>query len=298
MIELVFGESALATLKEAKSFKKGAVPGAIATIGGRRGRKDKEPPKPPRWTGASLDGNPKDVEALPLALDYGDISRSIPGLTGRQEVLEELYFHPAGASKSIWETAKHALSRLEKAKITGEPVRAWVSRQSPEEMCGLHFLCSLMHGSSLPLSVVWIPHEISLREGELTRFRSTNEIDAKYFGAFADAFEEPLSDVQRSAYNAAWAEMCSENTPLRAIVNGRLRSVPESFYDFILLENMPGEDIRTAMLIGRTLTVLDGVSDSILFRRVLELLRTGVLEEVSPATPDHPYSAIIKRAQE
>lgn len=295
MIELVFGESAAASLKEAKAFKKGAIPGAIATVGGRRGRKDKEPPKPPRWIGVALDGNPKDVEALPLALDYGDISRSIPGLTGRQEVLEELYFHPAGVSKSIWETAKHALSRLEKAKITGEPVRAWISRQSPEEMCGLHFLCSLMHGSSLPLSVVWIPDEVSLKDGELTTFRSTNEIDPKHFGAFAEAFEEPLSDVQRRAYNAAWVEMCSENAPLRAVVNGRLRSVPETFYDFILLENMPHEDTRAAMLIGKTLSALNGVSDSVLFRRILDLLRTGVLEEVSPATPDHPYSSVIRR---
>ena len=52
-----------------------------------------------------------------------------------------------------------------------------------------------------------------------------------------------------------WRQLQKENAPLRAVINGRLHSVPEDFYDGMLLSRLPkaGQTIRLAELLGRTL---------------------------------------------
>ena len=52
-----------------------------------------------------------------------------------------------------------------------------------------------------------------------------------------------------------WRQLQEENTLLRAVINGRLHSVPEDFYDGMLLSRLPeaGQTIRLAELLGRTL---------------------------------------------
>lgn len=44
-----------------------------------------------------------------------------------------------------------------------------------------------------------------------------------------------------------------ENAPLRAIINGKLTSVPEDFYDFIIMNNLPDNNFIMAKLIGKLL---------------------------------------------
>jgi hypothetical protein len=50
-----------------------------------------------------------------------------------------------------------------------------------------------------------------------------------------------------------WAELQKENAPLRAVINGRLQSVPENFYDDFILREIALEknEFHEANLIGR-----------------------------------------------
>ena len=47
--------------------------------------------------------------------------------------------------------------------------------------------------------------------------------------------------------------MREENSPLRAVVNGRLLSVPESFYDFLIWESITKKPVKENELIGNLL---------------------------------------------
>jgi hypothetical protein len=228
-----------------------------------------------------------------LDLDIGDISGTDAGTGQRRNVLEQLYGCYPDVPEAIWEKNEQTLARLAEAKATGELVRVWVSDASPADQCGLCFLCCLMDGAETPLSVVRAPSQVE-READNTviEYRGLGDIPAEEFGALAET-AQPLTVLQRGFLAGRWHELVRENAPLRAIVNGRLMSVGEDFYDFALRQNLPEGDFVMAKLIGLALGGLPGVSDRWLFDRVQAMIAAGELTEISPATGDHPYSAIL-----
>ena len=50
-----------------------------------------------------------------------------------------------------------------------------------------------------------------------------------------------------------WSRLQEENAPLRAVVNGRLHSVREDFYDPFIRAHIPDGTFRVARLIGDVL---------------------------------------------
>ena len=54
-------------------------------------------------------------------------------------------------------------------------------------------------------------------------------------------------------YRSLWVELQEENTPLRAIINGKIMSVGEDFYDFLIWKELTKKPIKEARLIGNIL---------------------------------------------
>lgn len=293
MIELAFGESPAGALKFAKSMKQGdPLNGAIAVIGGT-GKEQHEAMRPRNWSGITMEGSSKDVAALTLTLDIGDISDMDTGMNARKKLLDELFADFPEVSDKIWGTNQHTLKRLQEAKANQEPVRIWICVSDPGELCGLYFVSRFMSDAQIPLSVVRIPTQIE-KDNSITSYRSTGEINPEAFGAFTE-YEEPLSTLQRRVYANIWSDLVRENAPLRAVINGNLISVPKDFYDFALRVNMPDGEFKVAKLIGKTLSKISGVGDRWLFLRIQTMLQSGELITVSAATEDHPYSEVVKR---
>lgn len=294
MIELAFGESPAGALKLAKSMKQGErLNGAIAMISGARKEQHKAK-KPHNWSGITMGGSSKDVAALTLALDIGDISDMDTNMNARKKVLDDLFAHFPGVSDKIWETNQYTLTRLQEAKATLEPVRMWLCVSNPTELCGLYFVCSLMVDALTPLSVVRVPEQIE-KDNSIISYRNTGEINPEAFGAFTE-YEESISELQRRVYANIWSALVRENAPLRTVINGSLIGVPEDFYDFALRANMPDGEFKIALLIGKTLGQIPGVGDQWLFLRIQAMLQSGELIMVSAATEDYPYSEVVKRS--
>lgn len=300
MIELAFDESPAGALKMAKSMKKGdRMQGATAVIGGtakERAKLLREARKPRVWQGETMDGSSRDVAMLKLDLDIGDISDADGSKEKRKAVLDELFGQYPGVSDAIWNTNLQGFARLEDAKASLEPIRMWVCAASPAELCGLHLVCRLMEGAETPLSVVRVPQRVE-KDNCVIEYRSTGDIDAEVLGAIATAYTQPLSAIQRMPYTSRWCDLARENAPLRASVSGRLMGVAEDFYDFALRANIPEGECMVARIIGRALGDVPGVHDLWLFRRIRAMLQSGELIEVSPATGDHPYSAVVRRRE-
>lgn len=106
-----------------------------------------------------------------------------------------------------------------------------------------------------------------------------------------------LEPALRWAWADRWRELVSENAPLQTIVNGRLSSVAENFYDFALRAALPEEPVKMAQVLVGALTALPGVGDGWLYRRLLAMLETGELREIAPGDGKHPYSAMIQRVK-
>jgi hypothetical protein len=292
MIELAFNESLAGALKYAKSMKPGQkTTGSAGIIGGSK--KDlREAKKPQYWPGADMEGSSSDVEALTLALDMGDIS-DIDADPARTKQLSVLYGDFPGVPEEIGKTNAHAINRLRETQVTFEPIRAWICESSPADLCGLYFLCYLTREFRTPLFIVRTPATIE-KDDCVISYHSSGEIEPSDLGALCEGVEAVSATMHRF-YAGAFLDLMKENAPLRAIVNGTLLSVPESFYDFALYAHMPEGEFVMARLIGNALLHTPGVSDRWLFLRIEHMIQTGELAFVSPATDDHPYSAMLKR---
>ncbi|NLN66242.1 MAG: hypothetical protein GX144_12720 [Clostridiaceae bacterium] len=93
-----------------------------------------------------------------------------------------------------------------------------------------------------------------------------------------------------------WHDLMVENAPLRAILNGRLTSVPENFYDFIIMNNLPDSDFIMARFIGKLLGEYRlGISDSWYALRIEKMIEENKLIVVEEKDPSHPYQKVLRK---
>lgn len=304
MLEVVFEQGVAGGLKIAKSSrprdKRFSVQAGIYP-GGTPAEFRKSPRQKTRtWTGLNLGGGQEDVAPLHLALSVGDLSGLLAGgtLVSRKTVLKHLeeawgedVLRCLGES---WDTSMETLRRLREAG--SEPVRVWAAPWCPDDLCGVYFVCNLLRDAKTPISVVWAPRESVRRDGVMVEIRGLGEVSPEELGAMASG-ATALEPIQRRAYADRWRELTAENAPLRAVVNGRLSSVPEDFYDFALRAALPGEPVKMGKVLADALTMLPGVGGGWLHRRLQVMLAAGEVREAAPGDGRHPYSAMLQRVK-
>lgn len=91
-----------------------------------------------------------------------------------------------------------------------------------------------------------------------------------------------LTETEQAALLTEWTRMQEKNSPLRAMVNGKVQSVLADFYDETILSCVPEEESHAALTIGRAIAKLDKtgnrVSDMLIFSRIRALGAAGRLE--------------------
>lgn len=304
MLEVVFEQGVAGGLKIAKSSRPGdkwfSVQAGIYPEGAPAEFRESPRQKTRTWTGLNLGGGQEDVAPLLLALSVGDLSGLLAGgtLVSRKTVLK----HPEEAwgedvlrcLDESWDTSMETLRRLREAG--SEPVRVWAVPWCPDDLCGVYFVCNLLRDAKTPISVVWAPRESVRRDGVMVEIQGLGEVSPEELGAMASG-ATALEPIQRRAYADRWRELTAENAPLRAVVNGRLSSVPEDFYDFALRAALPGEPVKMGKVLADALTMLPGVGDGWLHRRLQVMLAAGEVREAAPGDGRHPYSAMLQRVK-
>jgi len=135
-------------------------------------------------------------------------------------------------------------------------------------------------------------------EETIIRYNSWGEVEPgkwhNYLGLQMAAPEALINDIA-----SHWLALQKENAPLHALINGRLQSVPESFYDDFILREIDSEknEFHEAKLIGRILGKYQlGIDDGWLALRIEEMIRAGKLSVASPAPEGEPsYHRILKK---
>ena len=98
-----------------------------------------------------------------------------------------------------------------------------------------------------------------------------------------------------------WEELQQENATLRAVLNGKLVSVPDSLYDiFILRELEKQEDeFNEAQLVGQVLGKYQlGIGDAWIALRIEQFIRDGLLIPITAPESDAPiYHRILQKAR-
>ena len=85
--------------------------------------------------------------------------------------------------------------------------------------------------------------------------------------------------------SARWQQLQAEHAPLRIVLNGRVTSVGEDFYDRFLLDLLQEGPCTTGELIGRMLGHLElSISDGLLSERIQALIDRGTIRIIK----EHP----------
>lgn len=318
MVEIVFGDSAAGSLKMAQSFGKGGYAGGAVSVcilrdDGREPteeeireaqQKAEEEQKKAWETAVPLGGDPADVYGFSLGLSMGDISGS--GMDGmRRKALEKLFsIYPDPDGESVEEKiVKGAESSLREAcgKAARDGMRVWYSN-GPDELCGLYWLMDRLDGLGYQgeIFLVKLPQWEEREDGTVVQMAGWGEVGPGEWEKYLP-LQRRLSPALRRCFSLRWRELQEENAPLRAVVNGRLVSVPENFYDSFLrreIDAMP-EEFQEAVLIGRTLGKYQlGVGDCWLGLRVEEMIARGELGAVTQPPKDMPaYHRVLRKVR-
>ena len=319
MLEIVFSESACGALKLAQHYGEGKYRGGAIGVIARnedgstpseeelgRLRHEAEGRERRAWERAvPLGGQREDVFCFGLALSVGDVApeafwenrrAALSGLWGRWD--EGYRCETLGRAL---QTAQAALETVRKRLSAGEPMRIWHSAQQ-DEACGLRWLLAALapwRGARGDVLLVELPAYCEDAEDACLRsFRDWGDVNIEYWGRFAKR-QRAVSPRLCAALANEWRAVEAENAPLRALVGGRLRSLPEDAYDLSIrraLAEAPRE-FREGRLIGDILGryALD-VSDGWLAMRLEAMVQSGELAVVQEAGADRPYSRVLRRA--
>ena len=221
------------------------------------------------------------VICLDDLLDIGDISKA-PDSVYRRELIRLL------RGTDVWEPGER--TRLEALIKAGEPLRVWYS-DSVYARCGLYELCARLIHSDNTVSAVKLP-EYCMKGNIIVSHGSWRNVSAEQFGEFLP-FERELTRNEIRMFAAEWNELVEDNSPLRAMVNGRLTGVPEDFYDFLIWKRLGTEPVKEGHLIGDLIGQyrLD-IGDYWYAARIEHYIREGKIRVVQDA--ERTYQRVIQ----
>ena len=222
-----------------------------------------------------LGGDPGDVMTLSLGLDMGDIREPLGEV--RHQLLKQWYDWDEVADRD-WGRCLEAAEHL-KAVGPGDTVRIWVDR-TPASACGLLHAASLLKDTKAAVHVVALPPWRERPDGVVETYLGWGEVEPERFGHFLSR-EEPVPPLALGAMAHRWEVLQKENAPLRAVVNGQVRSVGEDFYDDLIRRHIPEGQTKIAPIIGNVLGQ--------------ERLSTGELRMVREDR-EMFYSSVVERA--
>lgn len=285
MIEVLFGESAAESMKCAKSSRTASYSkddGPTSVLGNR----SLIPKRKKVWT--AVPGTPDEVICLAFMLDIGDI-RQPADSDARLEMLTHIH---------TWINAKTFLhykndyKRLKELAASGSAIRIWYSH-APDAYCGLCWLCHEFRNMDIEISVIDLPkYDMHSETNIIIKYCSWNEVEHERFSEYLDR-EKHLTALERRMYAQEWSEASDSNSMLRAVVNGKLLSVPEEFYDFLILNRITEQPEKEARIIGDILGKTQiAVGDGWYAYRIQKMIdaeRIGVAE----GNEAEPYKRMI-----
>lgn len=234
-------------------------------------------------------GNPGDVLCPCVGLDIGQLSGP-DAEKARFDLLTAWLggdfplpgFDPADHNQRdmLWDAHRQDRKRLLEGGEHGEAVRIWYSN-APYSLCGFYEVLWLLRDSDCPVTALEMPRWMPLEDGTVLSCLNWGELPPGDWAAYLSLEREIPKSVRR-AVAVEWSRLRAENAPLRAVINGRLHSVGEDFYDPFIRAHIPDGTFRVAQLIGEVLGQCQlSIGDWWIAKRIQVMENRGELITVS-----------------
>ncbi len=291
--EIVFGPSVQGSLRMAQITGVGSFPKSlVCDIKDKNGivpddiqKLNKENEE--KWNNSRpIGGNAKDIICLEMLLEYGDISRKIPGKKRNQAIYELIStMYPEQRNGDIakeWASGiitnnNKNLKLLKDAISNKEEIRVWYS-SSPSEINGFYWLMNYLDENKYyeNISAVFLPPDYWT--GTYYCCAWGQMPPEKWYETLS--LEKAIAEDQIKQCSEKWKELQRENHMLRLMISGNVVSLQEVFLDAIIrdtLRKMP-ETFKIARLIGEVMGTSGlMLSDLIVFSRVNSMIQNGEL---------------------
>jgi hypothetical protein len=293
MLEVVFSDSEKGSMKLAINYnEKNMMRGAFSYIGEKPTKAELRK----YFEGQAVGGSSKDVVNIGFSLDIGDVSGEIDG-NERQNVFRKMWgrfdFDNKDQEK-FFQNQRKDMEKLLTAAQDGTPIRIWKSN-APYSTCGFYFICNILRNIDCNISIVSLPEYKKISDNEIVTYSHWGEVDAGNFYQFLP-LEKQLSLIEKKIVSDYWHDLMEENAPLRAIINGKIISVQEDFYDFIITRNLPDKNFIMSRFIGELLGEYNlGISDSWYALRIDKMIEDNKLVVVENRDPSHPYGKVLRK---
>lgn len=223
-----------------------------------------------------------DVYGLQLGLSVGNISGCI--MNNRQYELSFM-FEEANDSprlKKIMADMNADLTSIHQRLNEGEAICIWYS-DVPDELCGFYWFMNQLAQwgiSNVQVMGVKLPEWIEYDQRVLMN-DTWGEIAPKQWTHYIHLKKRiPEEVIKKSA--AYWQRLQKENAPLRAVVNGKLASVSESFYDSFIEQVILSMDkeFNENQLLSKILNQHLRIGVSFIRSRINAMIQLGKLDVI------------------
>lgn len=310
MLEVVFSKSAEGSLKVAQHCADSCIGGAVSvchlTDDGsyphnketvKEQQKAEERMKKWQNEAVSLGGNSRDVFCFANDLSTGDISGDClsENRTNDLSNVYSLFSEEYTCCLADLKEAKESLDKLIHRSSMGEAIRIWYSEQ-PYEYCGVCWFLSELQKrmEKLPhMCAIKLPNRVE-SENTIVNYMGWGGVSPEEFYKFLP-LEKEVPPAFIYAATLKWSELQAENSPIRAVINGTLQSVPEDFYDSFIRKEIDKMDteFHEAFLIGNILGKYQlGIGDIWIALRIEKMIENGSLV---PITQPEPGDTIYRR---
>ena len=265
MIEIMFGESEAGSMKMAKRCE---------------------------------DENDEEVICLGFLLDIGDIREPVDSIY-RKELIYSMYAQEQWGrdeemDRELRETGNMYCREMERLLAylqAGKPVRIWYS-DAPYSACGFYHICNELQKYENDVFAVKLPDYIE-KEDYTVIYSNWGEVPVEELMGFT-LEERTLKKRDLLYYASLWQELWEDNSPLRAVVNGRLTGVPEDFYDFLIKKEIMDQPQKEAVVIGNILgNHPGGVRDWWYAKRIDVMIEHGYIKVDEES--ENKYARLISR---
>ncbi|KGK91104.1 hypothetical protein DP73_05070 [Desulfosporosinus sp. HMP52] len=294
MLEVVFSDSAKGAMKMAKHYNQENVhSNAMGYIGKRPSKNELENQK--QFESKAIG---RDVVYIGFNLDIGDIASEIDSEERKNEFIRVFGSIKIGNNQiaRFFNSQREDFENLIISAKNGEPIRVWKSN-TPFSACAFAFICDALRTIKCKMSIISLPDYWEVSDDTIQSCTYWAEVSPEQFYSFLPLARE-ITNIEKQWQSSLWNDLKAENTPLRALVNGRLISVQEDFYDHIIRKNIPDRNFVMGHLIGTILGKYQlGVGDGWYALRIEMMIAKNQLEIVADNDASHPYGKILRKVE-
>lgn len=244
----------------------------------------------------STDGNAlnsEDIIILDLRLNYGSLKGDIFKNQAEREIKIYQSFFSDKSKRKLMSCYRQklrsiysALSKLNKNLKDGKEIGLWLSNNAFDR-CALYWFCDYVKKYDCKIYVVLCPG-IEQKQGsniiiENTRWAASSNLS--YMASFAEKSKR-LSKEQIDLYADLWKKSVEENAALRVLIDDRLISTSEDFFDNAILSFVSEEPKSQISIISDFLGKWYCADFCFVSERIEYLIEIGKIEIAENKTDD------------